>query len=79
MQGIEVYLKKFENLGLGEKKIKQKLIGVIKEVSGVDVTERQIDIVDGLVRISVTGPAKTEIFIRRNEIKEKIDEVLNIL
>jgi hypothetical protein len=77
MQHLSFYLKKFENLGLKEKNIKLLVIETVKEFAGVELEESDLEFVRDKIRIKKTGPAKTEIFLNRNRIEEKINEKLN--
>jgi hypothetical protein len=77
MQHLSFYLKKFENLGLKEKNIKLLVIETVKEFAGVELEESDLEFVRDQIRIKKTGPAKTEIFLNRSKIEEKINEKLN--
>lgn len=79
MHPIEIYLKKFANFGLKEKLLKEEIIKIIKEETSIDLKEKDLDIRDGIIRININGPAKTEIFIRRKKIQEQLEKNFEVL
>ena len=79
LQQIELYLKKFADFGLKEKLFKEEIIKVIKEETDIDLEEEDLSIQDGVVRINVSGSAKTEIFIKTKTIQSKLEKSLEIL
>lgn len=79
MQGIEVYLKKFEQFGFKERELIKKIAQVIFDVCGVEVSEKEIKIQEGVVRIAISGAGKSEIFLKRKEIEAKCNEITTLL
>ena len=79
MQQIEIYLQKFKDFGLKEELFKEKIINVVKEEVGIDLKKEEIDVKDGNIRINISGPAKTEVFIKRKIIQEKLEKDFGIL
>jgi len=79
MQGIEVYLKKFENFGFKERELTKNIKQAIFEVCNVEVSDKEISIQDGTLRVLVSGSAKSEIFIHRKEIEKRFEEIIKIL
>ncbi len=79
MQGIEVYLKKFEQFGFKERELSKNIKQAILEICGVEVAEKEISITEGVLRVSVSGAGKSEIFIKRKEIEERFKEIGKIL
>jgi len=79
MQGIEVYLKKFENFGFKERELTKNIKQAILEVCNVEVSDKEISVQDGTLRVLVSGPAKSEIFIHRKEIEKRFEEIIKIL
>lgn len=79
MQGIEVYLKKFEHFGFKERELSKNIKQAILEICGVEVTEKEISIKEGVLRVLVSGAGKSEIFIKRKEIEERFKEIAKIL
>jgi len=49
----------------------------VKDVAGVTLLESQIDTNRDTIKIKKTGPEKTQIFINRNRIEERIQKELN--
>ncbi len=79
MKGIEVYLKKFENFGFKERELTKNIRQAVFDICNVEVSEKEVSIVDGVLRVSVSGAAKAEIFIKRKEIESRFEEILKIL
>lgn len=79
MQSIEVYLKKFENFGFKERELTKNIRQAITDVCGVEVSDKEITIQNGVLRVLVSGSAKAEIFIKRKEIEERFEEILKVL
>jgi hypothetical protein len=79
MQQIEIYLQKFKDFGLKEKILKEKVCKIIKEETKVFIKEEDIDLKNGVLRINISGAGKSEIFIKRNKIKERLESNLDIL
>lgn len=79
LQNIELYLKKFADFGLKETLLKEEIIKAIKEETNVDLKEEDLSIQNGIVRVNVSGSAKTEIFIKKKNIQERMEKSLNIL
>ena len=79
LQNIELYLKKFADFGLKEKLLKEEIIKAIKEETNIDLEEEDLNIQNGIVRVDVSGTAKTEIFIKKKNIQERMEKSLNIL
>jgi hypothetical protein len=75
MDQISLYLKKYENLGFKERDLKQKIIEVVKEETGLELDKELISIRDMTVNISVSGAAKAELFMKRNIIEGKINDI----
>lgn len=78
MDQISLYLKKYENFGFKERDLKLKLIEVIKEETGLDLDKDLISIRDMTVNISVSGAAKAELFMKRNIIENRINDIKTI-
>jgi hypothetical protein len=81
MQQISFYLKKFENLGLRDKNIKNAASEAILEVTGVEIKEEEVQLIRDQIKIQKTGPEKAEIFIHKAQIEkvlnQKLGEILN--
>lgn len=79
MQSIEVYLKKFEHFGLKERELSKNVRQAIVDVCGVTVSEKEVSIRDGVLRVHVTGAAKAEVFMHRKEIEQRFAEIVRVL
>lgn len=79
MQQIEFYLKKFANFGLKETLLKEEIIKAIKEEVNVDLKEEDLIIQNGIIRVNVSGGAKSEIFIKKKSIQDRLEKSLEIL
>ncbi|MBP9763299.1 MAG: hypothetical protein KBD10_00950 [Candidatus Pacebacteria bacterium] len=75
MEQINLYLKKYENFGFKERELKLKIIEVVKEETGLELDKELISIKDMTVNISVSGAAKAELFMKRNIIESKINDI----
>jgi hypothetical protein len=78
MNQISLYLKKYENLGFKETDLKKKIIEIIKKETGVDLSKDDIKIYDMTATISVSGAAKTELFLKRKFIEEQINDIKTV-
>jgi hypothetical protein len=79
MQGIEVYLKKFEQFGFKERELTKNIKQAILDICGVEVSDKEISIHDGVLRVLMSGAGKSEIFIKRREIETRFEEIIKIL
>ncbi|HMO78755.1 MAG TPA: hypothetical protein PJ997_01460 [Candidatus Paceibacterota bacterium] len=77
MQQISFYLKKFFNLELKDSNLKKIIIESVKEVCNIELTTKDIDVQKKIVKINKVGVEKTEIFINKKKIQEKINLKLN--
>ncbi|MDA8611250.1 hypothetical protein N9L18_00065 [Candidatus Pacebacteria bacterium] len=79
MQQIEIYLEKFKDFGLKDKLFKQEISKIIKEEVNVDLKEEDVSMINGTIRINVSGSAKSEIFIKKKSIQNKLEKRFDIL
>lgn len=77
MNDISFYLKKYSNVGLESKTIKESVISSIKEICNIDIEYENIKINNKNLVINVLGPEKTEIFINKEKIQENIIKKIN--
>lgn len=73
MNQISVYLSKFKNLGLEENLIKNQVLEVFNNKFSFDLKREQVEYKNGNLKINISGPQKTEIVLK----KEEIVKVLN--
>ena len=78
MNQISLYLKKYENLGFKETDLKKKIIEIVQQETGVELTKENISLRDMTANISISGAAKTELFLKRKAIEEKINDIKTI-
>ncbi len=84
MFNIASYLDKFKNFGQGEKIFKETIVGVVKEITSVNIDIKNITIKNGEVIFNVSPAIKNILFIKKNLILEKLaskrlkDNVLDI-
>lgn len=71
MKGIELYLEKFKNFGFKEKQFKQTILDVLKEYK-IELETKDIDVREGVVRLNLSGSAKSELFLNKNNIEMKV-------
>lgn len=80
MQQIEIYLEKFKDFGLKDKLFKKDIIEIIKEETGVELEEEDLNIQQsGIIRINVSGASKSEIFINKKKIQDRMERILEVL
>lgn len=79
MDQISLFLKKYENLGFKELDLKRRIISVVKEETGLELKNDDIQINEKTIRLNVSGAAKAEIFLKRGKIEEKISDINKIL
>ncbi len=71
---ISSYLKKFENLGLGERLLKEAIRTSVKEVMKFDLSEKDISLKNGEVTFKVSPAMKNAIYIKKAAILKRMVE-----
>lgn len=71
---ISKYLEKFKQITLSKSFLRDSVHITIKEVCGVDIEPSKIDIKNYIVRINEKPVIKTEIFLKKQKILEKLDK-----
>jgi hypothetical protein len=74
MFNIALYLKKFENLGLGERLLKEAIKTSVKEVLNFDLDTKNISTKNGEVIFKVSPAMKNAIFIKKKAILKRMVE-----
>ncbi len=74
MFNITLYLKKFENLGLGERLLKEAIRTSVKEVVKFDLDTKSISIKNGEVIFKVSPAMKNAIYIKKVAILKRMEE-----
>ncbi len=81
MFNIAQYLEKFKNFGQSEKRLKELILLVVKEVSNIDLEEKNITLKNGEIIFTVSPAIKNTIYIKKNiilsKIKEKSESIIN--
>jgi len=65
---IAAYLSRFKTLDIGGGKIKRAAIQKIKDIAGVSIEEKEIEIKNAVVFLSISPVEKNEIFYKKKEI-----------
>ena len=76
MENISIYLQKFKNFGAGDRAVKEKVIAVIKKLTGEELDSKLINLKDGEIRINVSGPMKSELYILKKQIEKELEKKL---
>jgi hypothetical protein len=74
MEQITLYLEKFKRFGFKNQILKEVVMSVVKDELGLILERGDIDLKDGVVRIKVSGAAKSELFIKKELIQKKVLE-----
>lgn len=74
MFNISEYLKKFENLGLGERLLKEAIRTSVKEVMKFDLDAKDITLKNGEVTFKVSPAMKNAIYIKKAAILKRMEE-----
>ena len=73
MNHISLFLEKFKNLGLKEFLVKEEIAKIIEKKCGVVISPKDITYTDGLLTIKGSRSLKSELFLRKQEIVEEIE------
>lgn len=75
MEQISFYLKKFNTLEIKGDRLKTRIIEIIKKELDIELKKEEVLILKtGTVKILKTGPEKTQIFLNKNKLKNKIEK-----
>ena len=74
MFNIAAYLKKFENLGLGERLLKEAIRTSVKEVLKFDLDTKNILVKNGEVTFKVSPALKNAIYMKKAAILKRMAE-----
>ena len=77
MEHASIFLEKFKRFGFKDQILKETIIEVIKDEFDSELNRDDITMINGVVRINVTGPLKSEIFIKKEKIQNKVLEKLS--
>jgi hypothetical protein len=76
MNQISLYLAKFKHLRLESDLVRETVASAIKDELGAVLDKEKINFRDGNLTISVTGPLKTEIVLKKDLILKRINKDL---
>jgi hypothetical protein len=74
MFNIASYLKKFENLGLGERLLKEAIRTSVKEILKFDLDTKNIIVKNGEATFRVSPAIKNAIFIKKAAVLKRMEE-----
>ncbi|MFT5352788.1 MAG: hypothetical protein ACI9GH_000655 [Candidatus Paceibacteria bacterium] len=74
MEHASIFLEKFKRFGFKDQILKETVINVIKDKFDFELQKSDISLRDGVVRIEVSGPIKSEIFIHKENIQKEVIE-----
>lgn len=77
MKDISDLLSKFKNLGFVEHKVKDSLIEILKKDLNLNVSRKDIEIKERILRVKISGPQKTEILLNKKNILNKLNSNLD--
>lgn len=75
MQKINNYLEKFKILTIPDETIRQTAVNIIKSEIGVDLEIKDTAVKGSVLYIKCSGPAKSEIFLRKGMILKKMNNL----
>jgi acetylglutamate synthase len=73
MFDIGKYLEKFKVIGNSRNFIRDSVAANIKEITGIDIDPKKIDIKDGIVRVNEKTIIKSEIFLKKARILDAVN------
>lgn len=76
MEHLSLYLEKFKKFGFEDQILKEALIGVVERRFGANIAKSDISLKEGIVRINVSGPLKSELFLFKDKIQKEVIEIL---
>jgi hypothetical protein len=72
MDGIKLYLERFKNLLPPDDQLKTLLVEIIKEECGVSLEKKSITVSRWSVFVKAPAAAKSEIYLHREQILERL-------
>jgi len=76
LEHISLFLKKFENLGAREFLVKEIVVGVVEKNCGIKISPKDVLFDRGTLTIKGPRSLKSELFLRKAEIVEEIENSL---
>jgi hypothetical protein len=77
MEHVSLLLEKFKRFGFKDQILKEIIINIIKEKFDFELKKDDISLINGVVRINVSGPLKSEIFINKDGIQNEVIKRIN--
>lgn len=75
MNPLEQFLEKFKSFLTARGASKKTVIGAIKNITGIELSENEIEIKNGAVALYVRPLIKNEIFMRKSAILKELEQV----
>lgn len=72
MQNISNLLERFKKIKIPNETVRKEILEIIKYTTGADVDFKNISVKEGIVYIKLAGAAKSEIFLNKKKILERI-------
>ncbi len=73
MFDIGKYLEKFKVIGNSRNFLRDSVAASIKELTGIDIDPKKIDIKDGIARVNEKTIIKSEIFLKKVKILDAVN------
>jgi len=74
MFDIGKYLEKFKKFSQSRDFLRNSVAESVKEICGIEIDPKKIEVKDGVARISERPIVKSEIFLKKAKILEKLKE-----
>jgi hypothetical protein len=71
-------LLRFDKILLSEGAKKETLINILRETTGLKIESKDVKIQNGTVYLSIKPIYKSEIFLKREKISEKLEEAFGV-
>jgi len=76
MEHLSLYLEKFKRFGFKDQILKEAVISVVERNFGANIAKSDISLNEGIVRINISGPLKSELFLFKDKIQKEVIEIL---
>jgi hypothetical protein len=76
MFNLKIYLERFKALGENHAENRKLVARIASEISKAPITENDVEIKKGEVRIKVSGPRKLALFLAKEAIQKRLSEEL---
>jgi hypothetical protein len=76
MFNISNYLEKFKTLYSNNLYLKDTIVKVVKEITGIEVDKEKINYKNGILILNLKPIQKSELFLKKSSLLKKFDEVM---